>query len=320
MEPRLIVVPQLPVLMRYQEWWPRFIKANMRKHFKEVLFLGRTVPTKARHGSFSDHEESVANEAIQTNQILRLGIRQDDVILHCDLSYPGVFHNVLPLLPRCRRAVFCHATSLNRYDHFSSVRAEKWPIEKAHARLYDKVLVATKYHAEKLNLPNVVRMRALPHPPELGIVAGTDLRSTREMCRVSRATTQKVTQSVEKKLYKLTRHRVHAGSFTNWKDYFTFLAQSRFMIVTSKEETYGYQVVDAVLAGCIPIAPNAYSYPELLPERFLYSNTGSPFDRALAIAETMERNRGEPARLLPACNQAAKHFWNKLAVELTNWN
>ena len=49
-------------------------------------------------------------------------------------------------------------------------------------------------------------------------------------------------------------------------------------MISSNEETFGYQVVDAILHGCIPIAKNDFSYPELLPREYLYDDLNELMD------------------------------------------
>ncbi len=66
--------------------------------------------------------------------------------------------------------------------------------------------------------------------------------------------------------------KIYSPSVVDWEGYYEFLCASRIMLITAREETFGYQVVDAVMAGCVPIAPNKFSYPELLPKQYLYDD------------------------------------------------
>lgn len=292
MEPRsrLILVPQLPIRMRYQEWWPREFVKNLAPAFKSVVTLGAgKEPIDCNTPGFSMAEEAVVYELRQVEEYLALCPNKNDTLLHLDLSFPGLFHEVLYHRPPGRSFVFCHASARNRYDIFQPVRASKWRAERAHASMYDRVLVATEYHKRKLNLANVVSLGALPDPPQW-MRPPRHERVVRQhtFCSTVRQTCQKVDMSVEHELRKLGLP-IRRREFRSWHGYFQFLDRYRFMLSTAKEETYGYGVVDAVLRGCIPIAPKAYSFPELLPERLLYDANAPATEKAKQIQKIARR-------------------------------
>ena len=62
------------------------------------------------------------------------------------------------------------------------------------------------------------------------------------------------------------------------KEYYKFLGQSEVLLITSHEDTFGYQIVDAINNNCIPIARNDLSYPELLAREYLYDSKEELFD------------------------------------------
>jgi hypothetical protein len=61
-------------------------------------------------------------------------------------------------------------------------------------------------------------------------------------------------------------------------------------VITSREETYGYQAIDSISVGTCPIAPRALSYPEILPEENLYN----PGDIE-SFKRTIDRNQDRPS-------------------------
>jgi hypothetical protein len=276
---RLILVAQLPVAMRYQEWWPR----EWRRYFSEergweTILLGfpKEVVTADRT-DFSPVEEAVAFEMEQIKHYLSISIQESDVLLLCDISFPGLFSSALFLKPHENSYAICHATSKNAYDCFAPVRWKgKWATESAHAKLFKKIFVATKYHKDKLGWPNTV---VVPFPPSTQPPVYTrPSEKKRNVISVTRDGKQKKTKSLETNFTEITGHTIHQEFFTKWYDYYQYLSGSRVLIITSKEETYGYQIVDAVLCGCVPVAPNKYSYPELLPKQYLYENEQEMID------------------------------------------
>jgi glycosyltransferase involved in cell wall biosynthesis len=50
--------------------------------------------------------------------------------------------------------------------------------------------------------------------------------------------------------------------------YYEWLKKGSVVVSTAKQENFGVAVVEAVRHGCIPLLPNALSYPEILPDSF----------------------------------------------------
>jgi hypothetical protein len=273
---RLIIVPQYPTPLRYQEWWPERLVRGYSPHFEEVVLLNPGLPNvMAPLGSFSPAQQAIEYEAEQIKMFNDLALRKDDVLLLCDLSFPGLFASVLYHKRPSRCFAICHATSLNRYDYFAKFRKKgKWRVETGTSRIFDKVFVASEYHKEKLGWPNI---DVIKFPlPDIGFLIGGSLIDsvrTRQFVSAARSGVQKVDKKLEKKLMELSGcgiSKLRLSASTQWKHYYQFLQNGKFLIVTSREETYGYQVIDALMVGTIPIAPRAMSYPEILPDRYLY--------------------------------------------------
>jgi len=270
---RLIIIPQYPAKLRYQEWWFTEFPRRFSAYFSEVLLLGRNVMEKQKRAdisSFSPAMESMAFEAMLIEEYNQLTLKKDDTLLLCDLSYPGIFPMFLLHKRPDKCFAICHATSLNRYDYFSKVRTIKYPIEKAVAKLFVKVFVASEYHKRKLGWGNII-VQPLPDSPFYSLLKYSKNRIY-NLVSVSRSSKQKVTYKLEKKLQRDLNQTIVRPTPYSWEDYYNFLSRSKILVITSKEETFGYQVLDAVNNGCIPIAPNGMSYSELLPKVYLYDS------------------------------------------------
>jgi hypothetical protein len=145
--------------------------------------------------------------------------------------------------------------------------------KKIDIEMFDKIIVGSNYHKEKLGWPNV-RTVYLPLPPFFGRASFTE----NNIVSVARPGIQKHNAKLERFVEKAFGLTIHKYNPTSWKDYYTFLGRARILLITSKEETFGYQVIDAILNQCTPIAPNAFSYPELLPKNYLYNNKEELFN------------------------------------------
>ncbi len=294
-KPRIIFVPQFPTMMRYQEWWMWKFPEEFEKAGYEVITMGNINDRGIRSNygykigskNFSPIRSSIAFEMSQIQDYMDLKLRDDDILFLADLSFPGNFANVLYHKKPKHCYTFCHATSLNDFDYFQKSRHSKFQVERGHAYLFNKVFVGSRYHAEKLlynEWPKNIIVTNLPFPPKSIIPAVQFQRSLRGserlpstnkknfMMSAARPSMQKVDTVLEDAVEEFFHERIYRKNFHAWNTYAQALRESRVLLITAREETFGYQVVDAILSGCIPVAPKAFSYPELLPNHLLYNN------------------------------------------------
>lgn len=316
MEPkRLILVPQLRIAMRYQSWWPKEFDEQLSDRYDQIIALGSDKEHSTGDHDFTVMEASIKNELRQVRQFMELELTCNDTLLHFDLSFPGIFHSALFHKSPAKSAVICHATALNRYDLFQPVRTDKWRVERTHANLYDKVFVATKYHADKLNLSNVVVLGSLPGTPGWAFPPSSGEPRTNLFCSVSRPSNQKTDMTVESAVRQLSGEKINRRRFRTWKGYYQFLDRHKFLLITSKEETYGLQAMDAMSRGCIPIAPRAYSYPELIPDDLLYNPDVGPEEKAAQIMWIVEKQKDRNG-IVPLNDTEIENFWNTFGDSL----
>jgi|WetSurSiteA1Bulk_404760.scaffolds.fasta_scaffold00293_2 hypothetical protein len=270
---RLIFVPQYPTKLRYQDWWSRAFPREFKKHFSDVRVLGDLTISQQRGDAkmFSPIDLAIKFELSQINQYLDLNILEDDILFVADLSFPGFFINALYHKKPKRCYAFCHATSINKYDYFEPVRDSKFLVETGHHRLFDKIFLGSYYHKRKLSAWNNTIVTRLPKIQTSYFEEVQQNKKIYDIISVSRPTQQKVDLQLEKrvedKFGKIIRYE--PGS---WDDYFSFVSKAKIMLVSAQEETFGYQVLDAVMCGTIPICPNRLSYPELLDRTYLYND------------------------------------------------
>jgi len=272
---RLIFVPQCPIHMRYQDWWFYELPANFENYYDEVLILGdeslaKTYSTTVDSGEFSAKDAAIQFELDQIDYFMNLKLHDDDTLFLADLSFPGFFTNVLHHKPIENAYAFCHATSMNNHDYFEPVRNSKWLVETGHSEMFKKIFVGSEYHKDKLGWSSI-EVVGVPEPPFI-IDAFTRMNKTRDIISVARDNVQKVTSEIEYAVEKLLGRKIHRKKHRTWKGYYKYIAESKIMLITSKEETFGYSTMEAIINGCIPIAPNKFSYPELLPRKYLYND------------------------------------------------
>jgi len=265
---RIIFVPQFPAKMRYQEWWHREFFKEFIKHFDEVVVLGESLTDYEDNRDkrlFSPVEQSISFEYQQIHQFLNIRLENDDILFLADISFPGLFSNVLYHKPMKNCFAFCHATSKNAFDYFAPVRKSKWLVETGHSKLFKKVFVATKYHQEKLGWKNT-EVVGLPKPPFKTFKE----KKIYDIISVSRPCRQKVNKRLERFIEKSLKTKIVRKECSTWKEYYKFLSQGKVLLITTNEDTFGYQALEAVMNNTSVIAPDKFSYPELLPKPFLY--------------------------------------------------
>lgn len=278
---RLILVPQFPQKMRYSSWWMYDFPNNLKHYFDDIIILGENSDLINQSdsnigGLFSPIELSMKFEFEQIQEYYNMELYNDDILLLLDVSFPGFFPHVLYHKRPNKAFAFCHATSVNNLDYFETINFKcddsKADSEAAIFKLFDKVFVSSEYHKVKLlnnDFPeNIVALKALPNPPGIEKFEHNDNYDfdNREfdIVSVSRPSEQKVNMNIEKFIEKEFKTKIIRPEARDWHQYYDFLRNSKVLLLTGKEDTYGYAIIDAYLCGCNVVAPNNFAYPELI--------------------------------------------------------
>lgn len=332
---RIIFVPQFPSKLRYQEWWFTEFPKQFRARGFEVLTLGESyvhsvIERRSDYHMFSPINQAIEFETEQIKEYMSLNIQDDDILFLADISFPGLFSNVLYHKECNKMYAFCHATSLNELDYFASLRYSKFPVESSHAFLFDTIFVGSEYHQKKLQSVDDrywqnTMVTYLPFQPRSGEIE-TFVPKKHMFMSASRPSPQKVDMELEKEIERIYRTKIYRPISNSWEEYFANLRASKYLIITSKEDTFGYQIVDAVTNNCIPIAPRRCAYPELLPEKYLYKeyvpelmdqgwDVACLFEMAMmAFTELDDDEKPEVPRLL--CEQQMHDFYDVICEEM----
>ena len=290
---RIIFIPQYPAKLRYQEWWITEFEKHLSQEFEVLTLKGSNTTSETRKGQFSPINAAIDWELEQIKQYMSLELRTGDILLFNDISFPGFFAQALYHKKPFRVYAICHATSLNYLDYFSRSSYSKSFVEGANIKYLDGLIVGSQYHKRKLQKELLVphstpiHVLQLPFPPIKYQSNLSPENRTNYLVSVARDCSQKVDFIFE----RLIKNNFACGitlpgekDLISWQTYYHFLQNSSFMVITSKEETFGYQIIDAYLNGVIPIAPRRYSYPELLSKHCLY-HPGNITDFKLKIIE-----------------------------------
>lgn len=327
---RLILVPQFPQKLRYQEWWIFEFEKNLKKYFSEIVVLGKESDLIKQNEKyylsgelFSPVQLSMKFEFEQIEEYYKMKIYDDDILLLLDVSFPGFFSNVLYHKRPNKIFGFCHATSINNLDYFSEVnykyKNSKRDNEISLFNLFDKIFVGSGYHQRKLisnNFPkNIHCLDALPNPPFNFYNKNKSFKSRKNsIVSVSRPTPQKVNVGIEKFVEDYFDIRIkRPENINNWKDYYDFLQNSKVLLLTGCEDTYGYSIIDAYLNGCNVVVPYGYSYPYIinLRDNLFYSKNDLS-----SLVESLEKSLKEHKFKELNNEEYIKYFYDNLASKM----
>jgi len=275
---RLYFVPQYPAKMRYQEWWYWYLPKGFQEYFDEVIVIAPDIVRikEAPLELFSPIDETIEFEAEQLKKFIKHDTQDTDYVFFADISFAGLMPQVIYLKRKGKKFGFCHATSLNKYDYFAPVRQGKFMQEVGIMKMLDGVFVSSHYHKTKLissrkygiqYLKNKIKVVGLPKPP----FKTYRERKEYDVLYAGRLTKQKFNKMLWNTVLNLGL-KARLTFFKSWEEYYRGLSKAKVVLMMSREETYGYQVIEAIMNNSVVLAPNCCSFPELLPEEYLYKN------------------------------------------------
>lgn len=303
---RLIFVPQYPTKLRYQEFFYEEFPKQLSKYYDKIIILGEAYITskllKSDFGLFAPKQASIDFEFQQIKEYLNLVLEEDDTLLFMDISYPGFFANILYHKPIKNAYCYCHATSKNNFDVFNLI---KFSCESAHAKLFKKIFVGSKYHQKKLGWDNTLVV-GLPIPPFKTFKSEKEF----DIISVARPSIQKITTIIEKKVERDFSNIIRKEC-NSWEEYYKFLSQAKILLITSKEDTFNYSIMEAVMNGTVVLAPNRLAFPELLPREYLYDNYT---ELKTEIEDVLDGDLSSIGKLL--CNDKCENFFDIMISEM----
>lgn len=87
---------------------------------------------------------------------------------------------------------------------------------------------------------------------------------------------------------RLKDHLVDAAPLPSRAEYLERLSQTDIVVSTSLHEFFGISMMEATMAGAMPLAPDRLVYPELYPSNFLYSSQSELVDRLGSLCKTYQ--------------------------------
>ena len=108
---------------------------------------------------------------------------------------------------------------------------------------------------------------------------------------------------------------LHAGFFPDGRRYLEALLQADVVLSTARHDFFGVSIVEALYMGCLPVLPDALSYPEIVPPalhgKFLYDGARELHEK---LARVLAKPPVEHREELQAA--VARFDWRSLAPDL----
>ena len=277
---RIIYQPQFPTTNRYSEWFLTQFHLNFQRQsgYRTIVLGGKYITDvknkKSEPEMFSPINEAIELECEQIKEYMKLDIKDNDILFSSDLSFSGFFSNVLYHKKPAKCFAYMHASSINRYDYFSKVRSPKFMNETAHSLLFEKIFVGSHYHANKLLTNSSVRhwnnieVIGLPIPQFKTFKE----EKTIDIISVARPCNQKVNKRTEKFVRSKFGPIIQRPESNSWEEYYKNLSKAKILLISGKEDTFNYSILEAIMNNTIVLAPDKCSYPELLPIEYIYCN------------------------------------------------
>lgn len=293
---RLIYVPIERLEERYSSQWDDWFQAAFKRENIPYRRVGDLEEHKIRDGQFLDIFETNRFKNLQLHDILvelyaTLQSGSSCTIFFMDLWFPGIemlayIRDGLGVKDRVKICGMLHAGTYDPHDFLAQKGMARWGrhFESALLHFVDEVYIATDFHK------HLLRRAGLPTDTcqivEWPVETDFPEKSKAE-CVVF---PHRLASEKQPELFAALAH-MYSNKYDNsvkWirtkdvcrdkRDYYSVLSHAKVAVSTALQETYGIAMVEAVNNGCIPVAPNRLSYPEVLKGFKLYNSLEEAVD------------------------------------------
>lgn len=318
MSMKVYYLPLEPLEQRYTVEWYRWFRKVFEEEGVEFEYIdGEKAKMELKSKLFLDMKATFVWKFEQLKKLFKKKLQDGNVIFVPDGEFPGIeaiyyfkkFSNV-----DVKVVEIWHAGTYDYWDLTRQVGLTRVGknLEEVWMDIADLIFVATDFHKNLIaenrmvdeskikvtGLPVAVRELAKKEVEwskrkkraiftgRLSIEKGIDV--VRE---VQEAFTIPIFVCQEKKLSK--------------KQYHKELVNSRVVFAPSRQETFGYGVVEGMSANVVPVVPDSLSFKEIVPKKFRY-RTWDEMIRLL-YKYTFHKSKGENVR-----KYVEKYEWRKV--------
>lgn len=278
---------------RYTQQWyyniPRLIEDKARKdgvNVNVVTVDGAEIPQTTTEGAFLDFASTnyyKASQAMAVSKLFMDGkVQAGDKFLVTDgwnfVITPIKYMSELLGIPVEIHSIF-HAGAYDPSD-ILGMKMSRWAADAERSWFYasDYSYFATEFHRSmflrNLNIDAEYHSRAVrsgqPHDPIIDqLTAHLDTPKKKRVMWPHRYNSDKQPEIAEA-LGKTFEFVITQKMNLSKEEYYRELGSSQVIFSCSLHENLGISMMEATLAGCIPVLPNRCSYSEMYEHEFLY--------------------------------------------------
>ena len=275
-------IPLESLELRYTEQWARWIPKALKEEDVDFHTIqGLSLTDKIESGVVLDSEGTnywKFSQLMEIMKMIHLGIIKDgDVLLFADLWFPGI-EAIRYSADQRRIKIFItgvlHAGTWDKWDftYLNGMREWGRHLEASWFHIYDAVFVATQFHKDMILemtpearwFADRIYVTGLPFDyEEIRTMAGKPKKLDRIVFphRLNEEKQPHLLNEVTKGLgWEVLRTM---DVFTDKKNYYKQLAESKIAISFALQETFGYAMLEALALGCICFVPDRLSYREI---------------------------------------------------------
>lgn len=112
---------------------------------------------------------------------------------------------------------------------------------------------------------------------------------------------------------RFTDQILHFGYVSSKNEYLEWLQRADIVVSTALHEFFGIAVMEAVVAGCIPVVPDRLSYPELYPQYFRYQD-GELVLKLSEVLDLVIKGERPPIKI-----DTDRYSWDFLRDDYSQW-
>jgi|GEM_PF-4492994 len=274
------------------EWYPQFTEVLEEQNLEFEFIPGSRVTMNLESKFFLDPVGTNIYKCSQMEKMLRRfdEVKDGDVIFTWDFWHPG-----LECLAYARSFLgkkfflvgIAHAGTYDPFDLTHQLGMEEYgkSFEEGWFNILDKVFVATGYHQRLILSQRRVDYTKLA---VTGLPVDTaHLASFRHPWKERSDQIIFTGRKSKEKGYDLVLNLQKKGLpivvaldlGLSKGQYHRLLGTSKVVFAPSKQETFGYGVVEGICAGCIPVVPNRLSFEDYILPKYRYSDPSEIVER-----------------------------------------
>jgi len=272
-------LPLEPLEMRYTSQWYKWFKECKKFSDEKFIFIdGEQVKSQLNGTQFLDMNSTFIWKFEQLKNLFKKDLKINDTIFIPDGEFPGI--EALKYLEKFKDlklniVQIWHAGTYDPYDLTYQNGLERYgsKLEEVWMDLADKIFVATDFHKEliltnrNVNEDKIV-VTGLPADVNRLNKKYGDKKNRTGMLFTGRKSFEKG-YDVIKKIFS-NGHDIICSQDFNWHKeyYYKELSKREFVIAPSRQETFGYGVVEAMAMNVKPLVVDGLSFLDFVPAPF----------------------------------------------------